>query len=211
MTPKDKVYNFISEQLTLGNLKRSDHITEQFLSSNLDMSRTPIREALLQLSAEDILERVPRKGFTLKAYTRKDVEELYNFIGLLDGKVAQLACDQLNSEDYALMKFLVDSMNSAIENKLYTKYNELQGKFHDVYMEKCQNCLLRTELQNRKKIFIGKSYIRMDPDSIQGLLKATNQEHTKIIKLFQAHDVLGLRKFLEDVHWNSKNAQYDIW
>lgn len=211
MSPKDKVYNFISEQLTRGNLKRSDHITEQFLSDNLGMSRTPIREALLQLSSEDILQRVPRKGFVLRSYTRKDVEELYSLIGLLDGKVAELTCDELTSEDYAVMKFLVDSMYSAIDNKLYTKYNELQEKFHNVYMQKCQNNLLRTELQNRKKIFIGKSYIRLDPSSIQSVLKITNNEHQKIIDLFKSHSKEELRQFLENVHWNSQNAQYDIW
>ncbi len=49
MEPKEKVYQFISEQLTLGKLKRKDRLTEQYLVDNLGISRTPIREALLQV------------------------------------------------------------------------------------------------------------------------------------------------------------------
>ena len=76
MEPKEKVYNFISEQVTLGNLTPTDKITEQFLSDNVGLSRTPIREALLQLASENILEREPRKGFKLKQYSQEEVENI---------------------------------------------------------------------------------------------------------------------------------------
>ena len=211
MNPKEKVYNFISEQLTSGKLKRSDKLTEQYLADQLGISRTPIREALLQLAADDILEREPRKGFKLKSYSERDVEELYELIGLLDGRVAQLTLPFLTEEDFTVMKFLVDSMYSAINLELYTKYNELQEQFHDVYIKKCENSLLKNELYNKKKIFIGKSYYRVDKDKIKKLLLTTNEEHETIYKLFNEQKDLEVRHYLETVHWNKENARYDIW
>jgi DNA-binding GntR family transcriptional regulator len=211
MDTKTKVYNFISEQLTTGNLKRSDRLTEQYLVDNLGLSRTPIREALLQLTADDIIEREPRKGFKLKVYQKKDVEEIYELIGLLDGKIAEETLPCLTEKDFSLMEFLVDSMDSAIEHKLYTKYNDLQEQFHNIYVAKSRNETMKLELQNKKKIFIGKAYYRIDYDVIKKILMITNEEHRTIINLFRDGKSSEVRNFLEKVHWKKENAQYDIW
>lgn len=211
MTPKDLVYNFISEQLTTGKLKRTDHITEQYLADNLGISRTPIREALLLLAADSILEREPRKGYRIKVYTQQDVEELYVLIGTLEGKIAELAIDHLTTADYDLMKFTIDSMYSAIEHKLYTKYNELQKQFHAIYVQKCPNQVLRQELANAKRTFIGKNYLHQGQADTQKILRTTNKEHEKIEQLFEAHQVAELRHYLETTHWSATTAQYDVW
>ena len=211
MEPKEKVYNFISEQVTLGNLTPTDKITEQFLSDNVGLSRTPIREALLQLASENILEREPRKGFKLKQYSQEEVENIYEIIGTLDGKIAYETCEKLTQEDYSLMQFLIDSMYSSIKNGLYTKYNELQESFHNVYISLSTNSIMVQELKNKKKIFVGKNYKRITPETIQNLLKTTNDEHQTILNLFKNNQKNEVRKYLEEIHWNKSNARYDIW
>lgn len=211
MEPKEKVYNFISEQVTLGNLTPTDKITEQFLSDNVGLSRTPIREALLQLASENILEREPRKGFKLKQYSQEEVENIYEIIGTLDGKIAYETCEKLTQEDYSVMQFLIDSMYSSIKNGLYTKYNELQESFHNVYISLSTNSMMVQELKNKKKIFVGKNYKRITPETIQNLLKTTNDEHQTILKFFKNHQKNEVRKYLEEIHWNKSNARYDIW
>lgn len=211
MEPKEKVYNFISEQVTLGNLTPTDKITEQFLSDNVGLSRTPIREALLQLASENILEREPRKGFKLKQYSQEEVENIYEIIGTLDGKIAYETCEKLTQEDYSVMQFLIDSMYSSIKNGLYTKYNELQESFHNVYISLSTNSMMVQELKNKKKIFVGKNYKRITPETIQNLLKTTNDEHQTILNFFKNHQKNEVRKYLEEIHWNKSNARYDIW
>lgn len=211
MASVNNVYDFISNQLTLGNIKRSDRITEQYLVDNLGISRTPIREALVKLTADGILEHVPRKGYKVKSYNKKDVQELYTLIGVLDGKIAEMSCKKLDNKDFSLMKFLTESMDSAIPNQLYTKYNELQSQFHDVYMNKCNNKIMVKELQNKKDIFIGKNYMHMGPESINNHLSSANEEHKKLLDLFMKGESRKVRDYLENVHWNPKQAQYDIW
>ncbi|UQS82996.1 GntR family transcriptional regulator [Bombilactobacillus thymidiniphilus] len=211
MTLKDTVYNFIAQQLVLGKIQRSEHLTEQSLAEQLGTSRTPIREALLQLEADGVLVRQAHKGFKIRYYTQKDSQELYTLIGLLDGKIAALASPYLTKKDYATMNFLVDSMDSAISNELFIKYNELQEQFHNVYLAKCPNDLLKRDLLNKKRSFIGKNYARLQPKVITDLLQATNQEHASILKLFQAHKIADLRHFIEQTHWSPQNSQYDIW
>ncbi|WP_281166071.1 GntR family transcriptional regulator [Liquorilactobacillus sicerae] len=211
MTPKEQVYRFISDQLILGNINPKDRITEQFLADKIGLSRTPIREALLLLSADSILEREPRKGYRIKVYSQKDVEQLYVVIGTLEGKTAELAVDYLGMDDYQLMKFLIDSMYSAIEHKLYTKYNSLQEQFHNVYISKCPNKFLTQELLAAKRIFIGKNCLRLKQDNVQEILKKTNHQHEKIEQLLEQGKSSELRRYLEVIHWSQSTAKYDVW
>jgi len=122
-----------------------------------------------------------------------------------------LTIDQLTDEDYNLMKFTIDSMYAAINHKLYTKYNDLQRQFHDIYVKKCTNQFIRQELTNAKRTFIGKNYLHLGQANTQEILRETNHEHEKIEQLFENHQAQELRNYLETIHWRSGTAQYDVW
>ena len=89
-TLKDHVYDYIAEQILLGKLQPEEKINENAVCKELSISRTPVREALIQLSSEGILDNVPRKGFVVKNMTEKEAQELYTIIGHLDGLSAAL-------------------------------------------------------------------------------------------------------------------------
>jgi len=146
----------------------------------------------------------------LKQFSKKDMEEIYEYIGLLDGKIATLTLDLLDDKDISTMNFLVEAMFSAINNELYTKYNNLQHQFHDVYTNKCPNQKLVIEIEKKKKLFIGKSH-NIESADIKETLTSTNQEHQKILQLFKEKDAHALRSYIEEVHWRTSNAQYDVW
>lgn len=207
---KEKVYQFISEEIIRGNFKKDDRLVEQYIAEHLNISRTPVREAMFLLTADDILEHEPRKGFRLKKYTASDMEEIYEIIGTLDGKIAELTCGLLTEEDYSTMDFLIKAMEAAIDNELYIKYNDLQYEFHSQYINKCKNQKLIQEINKMKRLFIGKEY-NIGDDTIKETLYHTNAEHQKILELFKAQDAPTVRQFIEKTHWRADNAQYDIW
>ncbi|WP_164845563.1 GntR family transcriptional regulator [Anaerosphaera multitolerans] len=211
MSIKDRVYDFLSMQISSGNMKRNDKITEQYLAEQLGISRTPVREVLFQLSADDILEHEPRKGFKFKQYTKEDVQDYYEMIGVLDAKIASLVVNNLKESDYSLMKFYIDAMSSAIENKLYTKYNDLQITFHNIYINKCENEKMIAEIHRLKKKFIGADYSRIDEKMITTELLKTNTEHMEILKLFKEGRANEVRDYIENVHWSREKALLDNW
>ncbi len=211
MNSKNIVYDYISKQITLGNIRPDDRITEQSLSEATGLSRTPIREALLNLSAQRILEHTPNKGFKLLNYSLDDLQEVYEIIGVLDGKSAELAAPKLNEDDYALMQFHIDSMTSAINNGLYIKYNEIQETFHDVYINKSPNKRLIDEIHLQKQFLIAKNFSKSDPNNLKEALHRTNDEHQVILNLFKENKTVELRNYIEQVHWRKENASYDLW
>ena len=64
----DQVYDYISTKVKVGDLNAGERIHEAALIQEMGISRTPIREALLRLASDGILESVPRKGFFVRSY-----------------------------------------------------------------------------------------------------------------------------------------------
>lgn len=211
MQVKDKVYQLLSEKITNGEISIDDNFTEAYLVDQLNISRTPIREALIALSSEGIIHKQPNKGYSLKKLSLKEIEELYAVIGLLDGKAAYLATDYLTDEDIKNLHYTHEVMNVAINNRMYTKYNELQFDFHQIYLDRCPNKTLIEEIDRLKHFFVGKAYSKVTSDDIQETLLETNREHLEIILLFEKKDKVNVQQYIEHVHWSGHHAEYELF
>jgi DNA-binding GntR family transcriptional regulator len=206
---KDHVYNYISEKINDGSLKPEDKINEQQISDALEISRTPIREALIQLAAEGYLESIPRKGFRVRNLDYNKAKELYEIIGLLDGRIAYLTIDIISEEDIRNMEFLADLMTAAIEQDLSNRYYELQVDFHNTYINLCKNQEMINLLNQLKRSFLRKYYVFGHSQEEIEILKETNQEHYEIIRLFKEKKKEELERYIRDVHWSKEKAIYD--
>ena len=151
---KDIVYDYISEAIQNGALKPSDKINELNIAKDLNISRTPIREALIQLSAEGFLEARPRRGFVVKQLTIKDAEEVYSVIGVLDALAIELSIENLNNDDLVKMEKITKNIDDAIKEKDFNKYYKLQFAFHNIYIFKSNNKILIDTLNTLRKQFI---------------------------------------------------------
>lgn len=209
-TLKDHVYEYIEEQIMKGTLLPGERINENTICEELGISRTPVREALIQLTAEGVLETKARKGFVIKAVQEKEVIELYAVIGILDGFAAQLACPALTEKDFADLDFYVEAMDLAIKTGNFEMYRKQQALFHQFYIDRCGNSVLITALSRVKSKLFQKPYPDDPEGKMREILYATNKDHREIVKLFRAHDAEGLFRFLLQVHWTPVYAPYDI-
>lgn len=205
---KNHVYNYISEKINDGSLHPEDKLNEIQISDKLNVSRTPVREALIQLAADGYLENLPRKGFKVKRIDEKTAVEIYNIIGPLDGRAAYLSMDNITDKDIEQMEFLAESMDVAIEKSMFEKYYDMQIEFHDIYTLKCNNEQLISLINQVKKTFIRKRYAVDENKSMKEILKSTNAEHYKIVEFFKSRDKNGIQDYIRDVHWCKENAKF---
>lgn len=208
---KDHVYSYISEMINSGKLNANEKINEQQISDRLNVSRTPVREALIQLAGDGYLENLPRKGFRVKRIDEENAKAIYEILGPLDGRAALLACQKLEDEDIAQLQFMVESMDLAIEKQLFEKYDDLQREFHNYYMSKCGNPKLIELIQQLKRSFMKKEFSDADKETTYKLLKESNREHKEIVRLFETKDLQQLQRFIRDIHWNEENAKFNSW
>lgn len=209
-TLKDYVYEYISKGIQEGTLKPNDKLNEQEISDRLGISRTPIREALIQLAADGLLESIPHRGFRVKPLSLKEVTELYIIIGSLDSLAANLALYNLSEEDINQMESLKEEMDEAIKKEEYDRYYKLQIEFHDVYINKCNNKELIRILNQLRMRFIRQSYSNIDKEELLKVLLETNEQHGAIIDLIKARDSKRLENYIKEVHWNTKYAFSDV-
>ena len=202
---KDHVYNHIVDLIDGGTLADDHKISEQQICDALGVSRTPVREALIQLAADGYLENVPRKGFYVKRVTEDSAREIVEI------SAALLAVGDMTDDDIAQLQFLHGSMQLAIEKGLYKKYDDLQHDFHDCYVCKCGNSRLVGLIHQMNRYFMKREYANVGADELDGLLRKANEEHAEIVRLFELRDGEELQRFIRDVHWSIDNAKFLVW
>lgn len=209
---KDHVYQYISEKINDGSLLPETKISEKTVINDLNISRTPVREAMIQLATEGYLENIPRKGFIVKEVDSRKAKEVYGILGVLDGYAASLAVDALTREDLDRMKALYAQMETALESGDIRSYYTCQNRFHDVYIDKCGNRELSRVIHQLKKIFIRQTYTTDKGEvSLKTVLKTTNQDHKTIVELFEQKAGTRLEQYLRDHHWHPRHAGYDTF
>lgn len=212
-TLKDHVYDYISDEIRNNNIKPNEKISENKICEALNVSRTPVREALIELASVDILKREPRKGFVVKEVTLKKIKETYIILGALEGLAAKLAVDNLTKEDIEELESLIDEIDKSIDEKNYYQYYKLQFNFHSTINNASNNTELVKTIENLKKSFIKQTYnMEHTNKEITDMLKITNNEHKKIVELIKERDKEGVEDYLKNVHWNVSYAKFDaIW
>lgn len=212
-TLKDHVYDYISDEIRNNNIKPNEKISENKICEALNVSRTPVREALIELASVDILKREPRKGFVVKEVTLKKIKETYMILGVLEGLATKLAVDHLTEEDIKELETLIDEIETGIDEKNYYEYYKLQFNFHSIINNASHNMELVKTIENLKKSFIKQTYnMEHTNKEITDMLKITNSEHKEIVRLIKEKDREGVEDYLRNVHWNISYAKFDaIW
>ncbi|MGI6212494.1 MAG: GntR family transcriptional regulator [Anaerovoracaceae bacterium] len=208
VTQTDIVYNYVTQKISAGELHPDQKINEVEICNDLDVSRTPVREALIILSSEGILKRSMHKGFSVNPLTEKSAEELYTIMGALDGLAASLACDNITESTLEEMDFTTQVIDLALKNRNEKMYYKEQERFHDYYIDLCGNDMLADMIHSLRRKLVKRRYDMDTEDMWYQVMSRTNEDHKEMLTLFRNHDKQGLRDLLENRHWLSSKA---IW
>lgn len=204
---KDHVYNYIVEQINNGGLAAGSKVNESAIGESLKVSRTPVREALIQLSSDGLLEYAPRKGFIIKELTKEEAKETFLVIGALDGLATTLSAPLLTEKDLKEMEFYIMSMDLALNSDNFAMYHKMQEDFHNVYLSICPNKTLVDLLFQLERKFLKNLESLHDIEFTKNKLLQTNNEHRRMIDLFKERNIEELNRYMKEVHWNIEKAE----
>src|SRR5437867_6791605 len=88
----------IRQAILDGRLEPGSRLKEEELARELGISRTPVREALLMLQAEGLVDAVPNRGAMVRVHTPEDLDDLYQLRALLEGYAARRAALRISDE-----------------------------------------------------------------------------------------------------------------
>ncbi|MBS4055118.1 MAG: GntR family transcriptional regulator [Thermaerobacter sp.] len=103
---RDIVYESLRSAIMMGHLAPGERLVESEVADRLQVSRTPVREALRMLEKDGIAVSVPRRGTVVVGLKIEDALEIYNILSVLEGLVARLAAQNITPEEITALKEL---------------------------------------------------------------------------------------------------------
>jgi DNA-binding GntR family transcriptional regulator len=98
------IARILRSEIFTGELAAGDTLPERLLAERLQVSRTPVREALIILQSEGLVELVPNRGAFVRTITADDLVEIYTLRGLLESHAARLASEHAKPEQLDAME-----------------------------------------------------------------------------------------------------------
>ena len=140
---REQITTFIKEKILTGEIKAGERLKEAYISAATGLSRIPIREALVELSQEGLLNFEKNKGVSVMKPSVEEVYSSYTVCGLLEGYIASISINLFTKNDYLKIEAVLEDMEKFQKNpsELAT-LSELDFKFHDLLISAYDNQLL---------------------------------------------------------------------
>lgn len=198
-----QVYERIREDIIERKYKPGEALTEQGLADSLQVSRTPIREALRQLELEELVEIRPNKGAVVVGIHAEDIRDIYLIRSLLEGLAAEEAAQKAEPEEIERLQETVDLMEFYLERQSYDKLRAMDDRFHQMIYEMSRSRMLCRIL---KDLHTYAEQIREESIKKEGRASHTLEEHRAIYEAIQEHNAEKAReKMTEHVRNTAKN------
>jgi DNA-binding GntR family transcriptional regulator len=138
----DGVYEALREAIVGKRLLPGDRLAEEQLAKQFGVSRTPVREALLRLEAEQFATRVARRGLVVRPIPEREVLEVYAVRAALDGLAASLAAEQATPPDRARLRWINQQIADAAGRSDFPRMAELNIELHEALCDAAHNGML---------------------------------------------------------------------
>ena len=180
----------IREAIVDGRLVPGQRLKEVQLANELGISCTPIREALLLLQAEGLVEATPNRGSTVRAYDVGELEDMYELRAVLEGHAARRAASRITERELGELRAscvrferLVDGHQRA--GGSVTELVKENGVFHEIVLDACGSHRL-TGMVRQVVVapLVYRSYIWYSPEQARLSLHA----HTQLVHTLERGD-----------------------
>ena len=134
-----KTFIILREKILNDTYQPGEKLNEVTLSKQLQISRTPIREALKQLELEGLVESIPNRGVFVKGFSARDIDDMFEIRKALESLGIQLAIDRMSDEAFDKITEAFELLEFFTEKKDINRVNELNIQFHDSIYQATQS------------------------------------------------------------------------
>jgi GntR family transcriptional regulator, rspAB operon transcriptional repressor len=160
-------------------------ILEREMSEILQMSRTPVREALVRLEMEGVVRLIPRRGFIVEPIEKEDLKEVYEIVEALDGLAIELATSKITDAELDNLDAIITEQEEELVKRNLTRWAVLDDLFHAAIIDYAKNKRLSAVIDSysdqcyRARLFT----IKNRPIPLHSIV-----EHKAIVSCMRAKD-----------------------
>ena len=187
-------YQRIKEFIVTLKLKPGDQVDEEWIAKVLSIGRTPIREALFRLNAENLVEMVHGRGFFVQDITLGNLKDLFETMLIMERAAVALAARRINKDRIEDLQGINSALRQAWLEKNFLQVTLLNSRFHRFIYQATDNSFLFSYLDNLQNQSQRLAYMCFSKDmtsyDMQSHAELSIKDHQALIQLLeQGNDV----------------------
>ena len=183
----DRAYDELRRRILRNELPVGQVFLEQELADQLRMSRTPVRETLIRLEQDGLVEVRPRHGMRVRPVSAEDVREIYEILTCLEATAAGLlAARRPTPAELAPLRRANDDMETALARDDLESWAAADERFHRLLVELCGNARLNSLVGS---VIDQAHRVRMLTLRLRPKPTASNQDHAAVVAAVARGDV----------------------
>jgi DNA-binding GntR family transcriptional regulator len=202
-----KVFLMLKDAIIKGDLKPGEKLAEEEIAKKLDISRTPVREALHKLAALGFVKIYPNQGIFVNQISIEDLKEVVQIRAILEGFATGVATNLITNKEIISLEKIIEKTKSLCKDKVIDKDNVIKYcnydvEFHNLIMEIARNKRLINILNNLSDLT---KNFRIMSFEIPGNIEYSLQSHIKIIEALKSGDSKSAELLVQEHIFDSIN------
>jgi DNA-binding GntR family transcriptional regulator len=190
-----------------GRLHLGEALSENTLAAELGMSKTPVREALLQLKLERLVDVLPQRGTYVFRVAADQVVMISELREILEVAAVAAAIERNHATLVLRMERILDGMHVAHDAGNNVAYRTLDGEFHQAIIDLCGNSYIRDAYS---QIGFRIQALRSRLSHEAELNRRSFKDHRDMLKLVKAREVKALRKLMREHIEQTKQSYLQV-
>ena len=197
---REQVYDYLKRKMNEREIVPGTSINLRKMSSQLGISKTPLRDALLQLEGEGFVTILPRRGIVVNELSQRDIKDFYEIIGALESSTVRIAASLITPGVLAEPASINDAMDTAWRRGNAEEYNDLNTEFHCTLPRLSGNRHLLRLLSNyRRRLY---DFMPRRDELIHDWEVRSMAEHREFVFLLEEGKCEEAASLLQNVHWS---------
>lgn len=204
---RELVFESLREAIITGKLSPGERLMEIQMAEEMGVSRTPVREAIRKLELEGLVVMIPRKGAYVAGLSLKDIADVFEIRGALEGLAAELAAERITEEELEGLERYLVKISEETESGDLSKVVETDTDFHSLIYSASRNQRLTQIINNLREQI---QRFRKTSLSYPGRMKVAVEEHRKIVEAISARNGELARNLAHEHIENAENSMMNM-
>lgn len=201
---RDVAYERLKDAIRDGELRPGEPLSETRLSEALQISRTPVREALQQLALEGLVQIMANRAVTVAAPSMQEVLNVLHVRSLVEPELVRLVAESITPQALEVLWQAVADLEEAAQRGDRSAWSRADTVYHETLSQACPNALLgQLGLQMRNRIH----FHATDAQTTPARLTACTEEHRTIAAAIAEGDGPAAQRAMQE-HFNELRASF---
>ena len=192
---KELAYKEIKKLILLRDLQQGEKVYENDLAETLEISRTPIREALLVLEKEKLVENKGRLGFFVRRVKADEISDYFNVRQILEQYAVEMIIENITDEELEILEKNVEESEKCFATGDFRNFVLINSQFHELLSKAAHSAIIYRTISSLDDISI---LLRSMASKKQDGMEESLKDHKLIVSTIRRKDAGRLKQVLTD-------------